>query len=59
VIDALQFEYETIVDERAHEIVFLVGGRELVVRWVQLADYDREGRFWLGYEVAAELGLVK
>lgn len=54
----LEFEYETIVEEREHEVVFLFLGQQIVIRRGVLVDYDHEGRFWLGSEDAAALGLV-
>lgn len=57
-IEVLEFEYETIVEERAHEVVFLFLGRELVVSRDVLVEYDHEGRFRVGAEDAVELGLV-
>lgn len=53
----IEFEYETIVDERENEVVFLFRGCELLVPRGQLHDYDLEGRFWVGAEDAAALGI--
>ena len=54
-----QGEYDLILDEGEHVVVFRVSGREIEISRGVLLDYDKKGRFWLAREDAESMGLLQ
>jgi len=57
---AVQFdgEYDLILAENDHDVVFQINGRDVTISRGTLLDYDEEGRFCVAREDADELGLL-
>ncbi len=57
---AVQFdgEYDLILAENDHDVVFQIAGRDVTISRGVLLDYDEEGRFCVAREDADELGLL-
>ena len=57
---AVQFdgEYDLILAENDHDVVFQIAGRDVTISRGVLLDYDEEGRFCVAREDADDLGLL-
>lgn len=54
-----QGEYELILAEGDHKVIFQVSGREVEISRGTLLEYDEKGRFWVTREDAEALGLIQ
>lgn len=52
-------EYDLILGEDEHDVVFQINGREVKISRGVLLDYDEEGRFWIARYDAEEMGLIQ
>ena len=56
----MQFEgeYDLILAEGEHDVVFQIAGRDVTISRGVILDYDEEGRFWVSRRDAEGLGLL-
>ncbi len=52
-------EYDLIVAEDEHNVVFLINGKEVTISTGVLLECDEEGRFWVARYDAEALGLLQ